>query len=136
MSFSGTQRNTRKNNKKTVNRLIERMHSERIEEARALRKNEDGAPFPEEWPQCIKEVLEEFTPDVLTDELSEERRMKGPDMVIHLHGTIHDGAIPYKTTYAKDISIHDEAIGRQIIKYLCKQRIIRKIKAGKPPSDW
>ena len=52
--------------------------------------------------------------------------------VIHLK----EDAIPYKITFANDISIYHEAIGRQLVKDLCKQGILIEVKPGDPPCDW
>ena len=64
---------------------MDRMMEEVIEqeEVTAVRTNEEEAPFPAAWPADIKIVLDKYTPSVLTDELTEERRITGPDMVIH-----------------------------------------------------
>ena len=75
----------KKQHKRVVEKLMDRMMEEVIEqeEVRAVRTNEEEAPFPAAWPADIKIVLDKYTPSVLTDELTEERRITGPDMVIH-----------------------------------------------------
>ena len=76
-----------------------------------MRTQVDEAPYPDTWPEAIKEVLEKYTPSVLTDELSEERRIHGPDMEIHLR----DDASPFMTISSPSISIHQEPIARKMM---------------------
>ena len=77
-------RKWKKDHKRVVEKLLVRMVKEEAERVKAVRTSEDQAPFPDIWPEEIKEVLEKYTPSVLSDELSEERRINGPDMELHL----------------------------------------------------
>ena len=56
-------------------------------------------------------MLEKYTPSVLSDELSEERRINGPYMEIYLR----EDASPFRTTSRPSISIHQEPIARKMM---------------------
>ena len=125
-------RRWRKEHRKVVEKLMNRMVKEETEKIKAVRTQVDEAPYPDTWPEAIKEVLEKYTPSVLTDELSEERRIHGPDMEIHLR----DDASPFMTTSSPSISIHQEPIARKMMIDMVRAGVVRQVTADDPPSDW
>ena len=76
--------------------------------------------------------MEKYTPSVLSDELSEERRINGPDMKIHLR----EDASPFMTTSSPSISIHQEPIARKKMIDMVRAGVVRQVTADDPPSDW
>ena len=57
----------RREHQRMVNKLMARMMKEEEEKVRAVRSAVDEAPYPASWPPEIIEVLEKYTPSVLTD---------------------------------------------------------------------
>lgn len=122
----------KKDHQRMVNKLISRMKREEAERVRAVRSAVDEAPFPTSWPSEITEVLDKYTPSVLTDEFTPERRIKDAEMKI----VLKEGAVPYKTTHSPGIPFHYEPLARKMVDDMCRAGIIRQLTENDPPSDW
>ena len=92
------------------------------ESSRAVRMQKENAPFPEEWPDVITDVLKEFEGNVLSDKLTEERRIKGEPMEIKLK----ENAVPFAVTGSKQIPFYHIKPGKQLAKELCEARVLEK----------
>ena len=66
----------------------------------------DDSAWPVEWPQEVRDVLEEYN-DVFADKLTPGRRLEGEPMQIK----VEPDAVPYQVSVARPVPYHwlDEA---------------------------
>ena len=68
---------------------------------KVVRTNEEEGEWPSDWPQEIRDALDEYA-DVFAYKLTPDRRLEGEPM----HIKVQPNAIPYQVSVARPIPYH------------------------------